>query len=161
MWSPLGPVPGDGVQPLVRVQVYPSGAVSFQTHMSPSKSQPSCTMPGRRGGGEGGGGGGGGRKGGDSGEGGGNRGGGESGGCGGEAGGTNCEKETSSSAMSELQPGPVSPLKRTLIVDAGRTTAASSQASPWPPFLLQSVDQPVSLSFASMESVPMDEPSMW
>ena len=45
-------------------------------------------------------------------------------------------------------------MKRPCVVEAGRTTAASSQASPWSPVLLQSVDQPVSLLFALRERVP-------
>ena len=95
------------------------------------------------------------------GEGGGGGDGGESGGDGGGDGGANCEKETSSSAMSELKLGPVRPLKRTFVVEAGRTTAASSQELPWLPVLLQSVDQPVSVPLTSTERVPMLEPYIW
>ena len=52
VWSPLGPVSDDGVPPLMRVQEYPSGAVSIQAQLSTSKSQ--LIMSGRRGGREGG-----------------------------------------------------------------------------------------------------------
>ena len=35
MWPLLGPVPDDGVPPLLRVQEYPSGAVSVQKQVGP------------------------------------------------------------------------------------------------------------------------------
>mmetsp|Transcript_38312 Transcript_38312/g.124619 ORF Transcript_38312/g.124619 Transcript_38312/m.124619 type:complete len:321 (+) Transcript_38312:336-1298(+) len=113
-------------------------AVTTSARSSSTLSTSRCE--GRSGGSGGGEGGDGGLGGGDGGDGG--------GGDGGR--GVNCEKETSSSAMSDLaffptSAGPVRPLKRTCVVEAGRMTDASSQLLPWLPFLLQSVDQPASL----------------
>jgi len=78
--------------------------------------------------------------------------------------GSNCPKDTSSSAMSELKPGPVKPLNRTCIVEAGRTTVLWSQLSAWCPLWLQSVNQPFARSKASTERVPIFKPvssCMW